>query len=320
MSSREKAVRIAVVVPTYNRAKLLGRALASVLAQRRPPDEVVVVDDGSTDDTGAVVARCADAVRLVRRRHAGVSAARNLGVASSDAEFVAFLDSDDVWEEDHLERMQHAIDATEGKAWLYFSDIRLAEHFGGDTLWSQARFTISDAFQICRDKAWLFLPRQPVLLQAAVVRRDGYLRVGGSETDLVRRGDTHLIFKLGFGGPICAVAGIAGGRTADDEYALTRLYPTEDVTYLQCTTWLYHDLLGQPVDLTPAQRALLRRRLAEAHFDLARHFGMHSPLSMFSHLLSGLKEDPLVFLNRLSSAPAALGSTLTRGRDHGSVL
>jgi glycosyltransferase involved in cell wall biosynthesis len=318
MSSRKKAGRIAVVVPTHNRANLLGRALASVLAQRRPPDEVVVVDDGSTDNTAEVVARYADAVRLVQTGRAGVSSARNVGVASSGTDFVAFLDSDDFWEQDHLERMQHAIEGTEGKAWLYFSDIGLAEQFGGDTLWSQACFAIPNAFQMCSNKGWLFLPRQPILLQACVVRRDGYLAVGGSETHLVRRSDTHLIFKLGFRGAICAVAGLAGARTADDAYALTRVYPAEDVTYLRCTTWLYHDLLVRPADLTPAERAVLRRRLAEAHFDLARRSGMHSPLSMFTQLFCALKHDPRVFLSRMSGAPAALGGRLARAWDHSS--
>jgi glycosyltransferase involved in cell wall biosynthesis len=271
-----------------------------VLSQRRRADEIVVVDDGSTDETAKVVARYAGAVTLVRKPQGGASSARNVGVASSKADFVAFLDSDDFWDRDHLERMQGAIDATGGRAWLSFSDMRLQEHYGGGTLWSQSGFAISGAHELRdSDKQWLFLPRQPILIQASVVRRDAYLRVGGSDTHLVRRGDTHLIFKLGLGGPICAVAGLVGERTADDPKALTRLYPSEHPTYLHCTTWLYRDLLRRPVDLTPEQRRILSRRLAEGHFEVARRSGLRRPLTTLAQLYLLFKHNPGVFFRRV---------------------
>lgn len=104
--------RISVVIPAFNREKTIGRAIESALAQTRPPFEIIVVDDGSSDSTAAVVTAFRDSVRYVRQPNAGASAARNRGVELAGAPWVAFLDSDDYWFDDHLERMAEAIVAT----------------------------------------------------------------------------------------------------------------------------------------------------------------------------------------------------------------
>lgn len=90
---------ISAVIPTYNRAGLVVEAVKSVLDQKDCPEEVevIVVDDGSTDGTEDALAGMRDRVRLIRREHAGVSAARNLGIRESRGEWIAFLDSDDLW-------------------------------------------------------------------------------------------------------------------------------------------------------------------------------------------------------------------------------
>ena len=94
---------VSVVIPTYNRAHTVLAAVQSVLAQRHRDLELVVVDDGSTDDTAARLAAIKDRrLRCVRGRHAGVSAARNLGVSHASGDIVAFLDSDDLWHPDKL--------------------------------------------------------------------------------------------------------------------------------------------------------------------------------------------------------------------------
>lgn len=95
---------VSVVIPTYNRADLLGDAIASALAQTVPPAEILVVDDGSTDDTPGVVASFGGPVRHIRQERAGQSAARNFGASLASGEFIAMLDSDDLWEPLKLER------------------------------------------------------------------------------------------------------------------------------------------------------------------------------------------------------------------------
>jgi hypothetical protein len=94
---------VSVVIPTYNRAHTVMDAIRSVLTQTFGDLELIVVDDGSTDDTAVRVGAISDTrLRYVRGRHAGVSAARNLGVTAATGELIAFLDSDDLW---HAEKL-----------------------------------------------------------------------------------------------------------------------------------------------------------------------------------------------------------------------
>src|SRR4051812_32406172 len=86
-----------IVIPTFNRARLLREALESVFAQEFTDYEVLVVDDGSTDDTQAELARHGERVRVLRQENQGQGAARNLGIEHATGSYVVFLDSDDVW-------------------------------------------------------------------------------------------------------------------------------------------------------------------------------------------------------------------------------
>ena len=85
---------VAVIIPTFNHARFLAEAIKSVLAQTRPADEIIVVDDGSTDDPAAVVAKF-PTVRLIRQDNRGLSAARNTGLRNCKASHIVFLDADD---------------------------------------------------------------------------------------------------------------------------------------------------------------------------------------------------------------------------------
>ncbi len=86
---------VAVIIPTYNRAHLVTEAIESALNQTRAPDEIIVVDDGSTDDTWERLQTCPPPVRSIRQANQGRSAARNAGIAQCTADLICFLDSDD---------------------------------------------------------------------------------------------------------------------------------------------------------------------------------------------------------------------------------
>lgn len=102
---------VSCIIPVYNGADFLAEAVTSVLAQRHPALEVVVVDDGSTDDTPRVAASFGERVRYVRQDNAGPAVARNTGLAKTRGELVAFLDADDRWHETKLARQMAALEA-----------------------------------------------------------------------------------------------------------------------------------------------------------------------------------------------------------------
>ena len=94
--------RFSVVIPAFNAAATLARAIESVQAQSWPVHEIIVVDDGSTDATAEVARRFAGAVRLIRQTNSGVSVARNAGAAAATGDWLAFLDADDWYAEDRI--------------------------------------------------------------------------------------------------------------------------------------------------------------------------------------------------------------------------
>lgn len=95
---------ISIVIPLYNKSRYIARALNSVLAQTYPDFEVIVVDDGSTDNGAEVIKGIHDTrIQLVQQENKGVSAARNVGVSAAETELIAFLDADDEWLPTHLE-------------------------------------------------------------------------------------------------------------------------------------------------------------------------------------------------------------------------
>ena len=189
-------LRISVVIPTYNRAHLIGRAIESVLRQSKRPAEIIVVDDGSTDDTREQIVSFGSLVRYIYQTNSGASAARNRGVREARSEWIAFLDSDDLWLETHLERMAHAICATAGAARFYFADTILTAQEGGHRLWEFCGFEISGDYELTLDATdWAMMDWQPMMLQSSVFKRSAYLESGGLWERLRTREDTHFFLK-----------------------------------------------------------------------------------------------------------------------------
>lgn len=100
---------ISVVIPSYNSAECLSGAIESVLSQTRPADEIIVVDDGSGDNTGDVCRGFGDRIRYIRQENGGASTARNTGMAAARGDWLAFLDADDLWDSQKLELQMAAL-------------------------------------------------------------------------------------------------------------------------------------------------------------------------------------------------------------------
>jgi glycosyltransferase involved in cell wall biosynthesis len=190
---------VSVVVPTHNRARLLERTLRSILAQEVQGLEILVVDDGSTDD-GAVAAACAtDArVRVLRTMQpAGVSAARNRGIATARGEWIAFCDDDDLWAPDKLARQ---LDAAERAAatWVYAGDVNVDETLK----------VLSGGPPIDPEAVVALMPRwNPIASGGSnvVVRSTALAEVGGFDPALRRTEDWDLWIRLARTGPPACV-------------------------------------------------------------------------------------------------------------------
>ncbi len=179
---------VAVVIPAFNRADLLPETLRSVLAQTRRADEIIVVDDGSSDDT-AEIAAAFSGVTVIRQSNAGESAARNHAIQAARSEWVAFLDSDDIWRENKLEVQMAALEQSPGYDACTCNALEL-EHSGSKGTMPPSNLPPSD--QIGPGlRGSLRLPPGTV-----VVRRQLLLDLGGFDTTLRYAEDWDLWLRL----------------------------------------------------------------------------------------------------------------------------
>ena len=159
----ESEPSVGVVVPTFNRAHPLGRALDSAFAQTLPPRQVIVVDDGSTDDTANLLARYPE-LTVLRQENRGVSAARNLGIKHCDCDWIALLDSDDEWLPEKLEVQFEAL--------AQAPEYRLIHC---DEIWIRDGRRVNPGNKHRKRGGWIFehcLPLCAISPSAAVIVRD----------------------------------------------------------------------------------------------------------------------------------------------------
>jgi glycosyltransferase involved in cell wall biosynthesis len=188
-----------VVVPAYNTARMVGAAIRSVLAQTCGDFELIVVDDGSTDDTGARIRgfEADPRVRGVRRENGGPAAARNTGIERATGEYVSFLDSDDLWMPNYLEAMDRALaeDRNAGlgytDAWVLNDETRLI--FRGTAMSSNHPPPVppTDHHELLK-----LLVQGNFIFSSATVRRSVLDRVGHFDTRLWATEDWEMWIRV----------------------------------------------------------------------------------------------------------------------------
>jgi hypothetical protein len=190
--------RVSVIIPLYNKAPHIGRALRSALSQSLEDHEVIVVDDGSTDGGAAIAARCGDPrLRIVRQDNAGVSAARNRGVAEARSDWVAFLDADDEWMPGFIEAATRC--ARETGCDVVFANLRLSTD---SAPWLQCAVPgrLPDYFDF-----FVANNGRGMNSSSVFVRRDALLRAGGFPPGVTHGEDLDTWMRLAWSGTIAYV-------------------------------------------------------------------------------------------------------------------
>lgn len=181
---------VSVVIPVRDGAAFIGEAIASARRQTRPPMEIIVVDDGSTDETAAVV-RAIPGVRYLHQVNRGPAAARNAAIALAGGDYVAPLDADDLWPEERLELLAARLDAEPDLGVVLGRQTLLADGHAAMPGWVPG--TASGVRPTAADPAPGDLPHPT---GAFLARRSLFDRVGGYAEDLRHGEDTDWVLRV----------------------------------------------------------------------------------------------------------------------------
>lgn len=292
---------VSVVIPTYNRSRSVINAINSVLVQTREAAEIIVVDDGSSDGTEAILRDYfGSGIRLVRQENKGVSAARNAGIKNAKHELIAFLDSDDLWTPEKLERqvpLMNSADVVlsatnwsyESSAFLAFDELNLdsGTHRLDDPLLLLSRF----------EGHRLWLPTW-------IARRSALLRVGGFDERMRVAEDSRLLFRLAFEGAFCLSGHVGTIRSSSvDEQQLTL---ANDYFYRRSLTPLTLEFLYETYIRASDHSIELQRRLGKLLGYFLRNHAEHLLLDGKNRLARRRAVETLAAAPRFKDALAAL--------------
>lgn len=245
-------MQISVVIPAYNRAHSLPRALDSVLAQTSPVEEIIVVDDGSADGSATLLARDYPDVRVLRQDNRGVSAARNRGIAAARHDWIALLDSDDSWLGHKIERVR--------AAWLQRPDLVL---FHSDETWIRRGVRVNPMKKHRKAGGWIFdrcLPLCAISPSASVIRRTTLESIGGFDESLPACEDYDLWLRLCYRHEVGYIDEALIVKYGGHSDQLSRRYPAMDRFRVRALDRLLreHEL---PPAAASAARAMLEHKL-----------------------------------------------------------
>lgn len=245
---------VSVVLPTYNRAGLIGRAIRSVLGQTYRDLELIVVDDGSTDDTAKVVEAFGDPrIRYTSLAHnRGAGAARNAGIQLARGRLLAFQDSDDEWLADKLERHVAAFAGCDAEIGVVYSDMYRI-HRNGASVYHRSPAVIPGRLI---DPATRFYQVCGLGIQSTVIRRQCFTAVGGFNEDFPALEDLDLFIRLS-----------RLYRFQHLERALVRYFETDGLSSCMPKKIIARSMLLTlySKDMTSSELDFLTRELARLH-------------------------------------------------------
>ncbi len=261
-------VPVSVVIPFYRGAARLGRALRSVERQTLQPLEIVLVDDGSPEPLRPEMHDVAVPVRVVRHRHnCGIPAARNSGVRAARGEWIAFLDQDDEWAGDKLERQWRCLHASpQPRRTVVYGRCRVCHEAAPEAGWLHP--PASAVTRTERDPAVsLMLGGNVVPFVTLLLHRGVFERFGALDETLTGGSDDYeLVLRLAAEGLAFRCADEPGGHSAahyltGSNYSDPERFFADEVVLLQALCRRY-----------PAMEPLREKSLARAHYRLARSY------------------------------------------------
>jgi len=270
-------VRVSAIIPTYNRSILALRAIESVLRQTVPVDEIIVVDDGSTDGTSdAILSRFGSSVVLIRQENGGVSAARTRGLQAARGEWIAFLDSDDLWLPTKLEAQFQALETLGDEFGACFTN---CSYFGSvdnnGTVFEEAGLSVEGKFRALDNPSSYLIAGQgfempPLVLPSLLVRRSIVSAEGGFDSALALSEDLDLMFRISFRTRFCVVseALVSIDRTPDLPRLTGMLADNDDGAY-HCLELRFSKMLAKPELKDPVTRDMIERQLTALHYSWA---------------------------------------------------
>ena len=287
----DDAATVSVIIPTYNRARSIAEAIDSVLAQTVPAHEIIVVDDGSTDETPAILAAYGDRIIVIRQENCGVSAARNAGIARATGEWIGFLDSDDLWLPERLEVFQRDWRAADQDFIAHQANMRF---IGKDYVWNMFeivdfKFPINHALHVEKPFILALKSASPVI---TIVRRTEMTHAPFFDVD-VNFGEDRLAFsRLALSGPwrITSQVVTESRRLPNDSDALSNRGDAGATHRATMETILYERLARLP--LTPEELRLINALWATAIFRLASSQRAQHPAAARRTLVRAARRHP----------------------------
>ena len=190
--------RISAIIPTFNRAHLLPRAVDSILSQTLPPHSVIIVDDGSTDGTEKLIKKNYPEIKYLKQDNLGVSAARNAGITATSCEWLAFLDSDDEWLPEKLARQMEVLNLAPAMKICH-----------SDEIWIRNGKRVNPLKKHSKSGGWMFKKALPICCispLSAMIHRSVFDNVGLFEESLPACEDYDLWLRVTSSYPVLYIS------------------------------------------------------------------------------------------------------------------
>lgn len=244
--------KISVIIPTYNRAPFVTEAIDSVLAQTFRDYELIVVDDGSTDNTKDVLLPYGERIRYIYQPNSGVGAARNAGIRCAVGEWLAFLDSDDLWLPEYLSCQMERAQLDHRICTHMTNSIRVEADGAKIDTFQDAGFTPRKAFRndlylVVERPLTFILQRNPPYLQTTMFRRKAFIGAGLFNENVTISEDLEAIARMCLEGPLslCNRPLAHIFRRKEAMKSLSARWYSDNIYCRNCIGALYQNLLTQ---------------------------------------------------------------------------